>query len=114
MRSLENIDLVRDVVGRGPNKSLRRQNQELGISRESISAKNLIHNVKLYSYRIQIKHKLNAAHMQKGVTICQWFTDKFEEKVNFLDNVWFSDEAHFNSKNSVYWGSTCLPPSSRY
>ena len=45
--------------------------------------------------------------MAKRVEMCQWF----ESKIEILQNVWFSDEAHFspsghvNSKNSVFWGS---------
>ena len=44
----------------------------------------------------------------------QWFCDKIDAVPDFLDNVWFSDEAHFllsghvNSKNNIFWGST--PP----
>ena len=43
--------------------------------------------------------------------MCNWFADKIEEEPDFLDNVWFSDEAHFlrsghvNSKNNVFWGT---------
>ena len=44
--------------------------------------------------------------------MCQWFCDKIDAVPDFLDNVWFSDEAHFllsghvNSKNNIFWGST--------
>ena len=44
----------------------------------------------------------------------QWFCDKIDAVPDFLENVWFSDEAHFllsghvNSKNNIFWGST--PP----
>ena len=43
--------------------------------------------------------------------MCRWFAQKIDEKEEFLDNVWFSDEAHFllsghvNSKNWVFWGA---------
>ena len=52
--------------------------------------------------------------MRKRVSMCQWFCDKIDDVPDFLDNVWFSDEAHFllsghvNSKNNSFWGST--PP----
>ena len=45
---------------------------------------------------------------------CQWFCDKIDAVPDFLDNVWFSDEAHFllsghvNPKNNIFCGST--PP----
>ena len=43
--------------------------------------------------------------------MCQWFYDKIHEEPDFLDNVWFSDVAHFvlsghvNFKNNIFWGS---------
>ena len=43
--------------------------------------------------------------------MCQWFQDKIELSPNFLNDIWFSDEAHFllsgqiNSKNSIFWGT---------
>ena len=52
--------------------------------------------------------------MRKRVITCQWFCDKIDAVPDFLDNVWFSDEAHFqlsghvNSKDNILWGST--PP----
>ena len=38
------------------------------------------------------------------------FSDEIDAVPDFLDNVWFSDEAHFlfsghvNSKNNIFWG----------
>ena len=46
--------------------------------------------------------------------MCECFCDTIEDNPDFLDHVWFSDEAHFllsghvNSKNNVYCGTT--PP----
>jgi len=66
-------------------------------------------DLNLYPYRIQIKHKLTDVDKAKRVTMCQWFMDIVED---FLDNVWFSDEAHFtlyghvNSKNNLFWGTS--------
>ena len=43
--------------------------------------------------------------------MCEWFCNVLENDENFLENVWFSDEAHFllsghvNSKNNVLGGS---------
>ena len=63
-RSQENIDAIRDSLGRSPRKSLRRHSQELGINRESIR-RILVKDLQLYLYRIQIKHKLTQADMEK-------------------------------------------------
>ena len=68
----------------------------------------------MYPYRIQIKHKLTQADMEKRVAMCCWFCDKIDENPYFLDNLWFSDEAHFlfsgyvNSKNNIFW--SLIPP----
>ena len=110
-RTQDNVAAVRDSVVRSPRKSVRRRSQELGINRESVR-RILISDLHLYPYRIQIKHKLTADDMRKRVTMCQWFSDKIDDEPDFLDNMWFSDEAHFllsghvNSKNNIFWGST--------
>lgn len=110
-RCPENVDAVRDSVGRSPKKSIRRRSQEMGLSRASVH-RILKKDLNLYPYRIQIMQKLTPADMKKRVMMCQWFETKIEEDSDFLDNVWFSDEAHFslcghvNSKNSVFLGIT--------
>ena len=48
------------------------------------------------------------------MAMCRWFCDKVDENPDFLDDLWFLDEAHFllsrhmNSKNNIFWGS--IPP----
>ena len=112
-RTPENIAAARDLVVRSPIKSLCRRSQELGIDRGSVK-RILITDLHLYPYQIQIKHKLTLDDPRKHVTMCEWFCGKIDEDPDFLDNVWFSDEAHFllsghvNSKNNIFWGSA--PP----
>ncbi|XP_068227956.1 uncharacterized protein [Palaemon carinicauda] len=102
---------VRDSVVRSPSKSVRQRSQELGINRESVR-RILNADLHLYPYRIQIKAKLTPEDMRKRVIMCQWFCDKTDTVPDFLDNVWFLDEAHFllsshvNSENNIYSGST--------
>ena len=109
-RPERNIDAVRDSVGRSPKNSLRRRSQELGISPESLR-RILKSDLNLYPYQIQIKQKLTQADMEKRVTMCRWFCDTIEDNPDFLNHVWFSDEAHFllsghvNSKNNFYCGT---------
>ena len=112
-RTERNIDAVRNSVGHSPKKSLRQRSQELGISRESLRCV-LKADLHLYPYQIQIKQNLTEADMAKCVTMCEWFCDTIKDNPDFLDHVWFSDEAHFllsghvNSKNNVYWGTAPL------
>jgi len=111
-RTPHNVAAVTDSVVHSPSKSVRRQSQELGINQESVR-RILIADLHMYPCRIQIKQKLTPDNMRKRVIMCQWFCDKIDAVSDFLDNVWFSDEAHFllsgnvNSKNNI-WGST--PP----
>ena len=112
-RTAENVAAVRDSVGRSPKKSIRRRSQELGIARKSVR-RILLKDLHLYAYRIQIKQKLTQADKDKRVVMCQWFCEKIDMDPDFLDDVWFSDEAHFllsghmNSKNNIFWGTA--PP----
>ena len=93
-RTPENTAAVRESVVRSSSKSVCRRNQELGLNRESVR-RILITDLNLYPYRIQIKQKLTQEEMRKRVIMCEWFCDKIDEEPDFLDNVWFSDEAHF-------------------
>jgi len=112
-RTPHNLAAVRDSVDHihSPSKSVRRQSQELGINRES-ARRILIADLHMYPCRIQIKQKLTPDDMRKRVIMWQWFCHKIDAVPDFLDNVWFSDEAHFllsghfNSKNNIFWGST--------
>jgi len=102
-----------DSVVHSRSKSVRRRSQELGINRESVQ-RILIANLHMYRCRIQIKQKLTPDDMRKRVVMWQWFCDKIDAVPDFLDNVWFSDMAHFllsghmNSKKNIFWGSTAL------
>ena len=105
-RAPSKVAAVRDSVVRSLGKSLRRRSQELGINREYVR-RILITDLNMYPYRIQIKQKLTPDDMKKRVIMCHWFCDKIDAVPDFLDNVWFSDEAHFllsghvNSKNNL-------------
>ena len=84
-RSQENIDAIRDSIGRRPRKLLRRRSQELGINCESIR-RILVKDLQLYPSKIQIKHKLTQTDMEKRVAICRWFCGKDDENSDFLND----------------------------
>jgi len=90
---------------------VHRRSQELGINQESVR-RILIADLHMYAYRVQIKQELTPDDMRKGVIMCQRFCDKIDAVPDFLENVWFSNEAHFllsghvNSKNNIFWGNT--------
>ena len=68
-------------------------------------------DLKLFPCHIQVKQKLTAQDKLARVEMCNWFNNKMEEDENWINNVWFSDEAHFhldgyvNSKNCVFGGA---------
>lgn len=107
VRSADNVNAVRDSVARSPKKSIRRRSKALGLSRAWVQ-RIMIKDLQLYPYRIQIEHKLTAADMAKPVVMCRCFENNIEEDPDFLDDVWFSNEAHFllcghvNNKNNVF------------
>ena len=109
-RTEENIAPVRNSVGRNPKKSVLRRSQELGMTMESLR-RVLTSDLHLYAYKIQIKQQLTDADKEKRLTKSEWFCNVLENDENLLENVWFSDEAHFllsghvESKNNICWGS---------
>ena len=65
-------------------------------------------DLKLFPYRIQIKHKLTANDEKTRVDMRNWFDDKMEENQD-LDG-FFSDEAHlyldgYLSQRTTYLGN---------
>ena len=109
VRTTENIAAVKESVLRDPKKSVRRRSQELRLKRQSLL--NILRkDLNLFPYRIQMKQTLSPADIVKRVDMCRWFIEQLDVNPAFLDNVWFSDEAHFllsghvSSKNNVFWG----------
>ena len=106
----DNIERVRDSVNQNPGTSIRRRSQELGLARESLRLI-LEDDLKLHPYRIQIKHSMTDSDKEKRVLMCEWFRDMLQEDPDFLNDFWFTDEAHIllsghvNSKNCIFWGT---------
>ena len=46
--------------------------------------------------------------------MCQWLIDRLETQPGWIDDIWFTDEAHFhlhgavNNHNNIFWGTS--PP----
>ena len=65
---------------------------------------------KFHPYKLQILHDLNEDDPDKRMQMCEWFSDKLYENINFTkDFLLFSDEAMFyvngevNRHNLRYW-----------
>ena len=61
-----------------------------------------------------MKGKLTETDKIARSAFCQWFLRKCDETVNFVNNVWYTDEAHFyldgriNPQKNRIWSKT--PP----
>lgn len=109
-RSEGNIDLIRKAVAKSPRRSVRRLSTENKVPRTTVH-RILRKDLKQFPYKIQIKQKIKAADKRARIDFCDWISAKVDEKPSFLDNVWFTDEAHFhlsghvNKQNMRFWGT---------
>jgi len=109
-RTPEVIDRVRDSVLISPKTSTRRRSQQLDVRRTTLT-RVLKDDLRLVPYKIQLKQALNVGDRQSRVQICHWFVEQIGQNPEWINNVWFSDEAHFylngvvNRQNFRYWGS---------
>jgi len=72
-RSPDNVNAVRDSVGRSPKKSIRRRSQELGLSRATVQRI-------LISCTHTGSRSLTPADVAQRVVMCRWFENKIEER----------------------------------
>ena len=97
-RSPANVDRVRASVQQSPKKSLRRRSQELGISVTSLQRR-LRKNLTKFPYKISTCHKLT--DKQRRTEMCNRIAERMDRFQNWIDRVWFTDEAHFHLNGAV-------------
>ena len=108
-RSPANVDRVRASVQQSPKKSLRHSSQELGISVTSLQ-RMLRKDLNKFPYKISTCHKLTDTDKQRRTEMCNRVAERMDRFQNWIDRVWFTDEAHFhlngavNHHDNVYWG----------
>ena len=89
-----------------PERSVRHRLQSLGLKRASLHTI-LREDLRLHSYRMQVRHKLTPEDGSRRWKMAQ----RFIEHPVVLDRLWFSYEAYFwlsghvNSRNALHWGS---------
>lgn len=109
----ETIKKLEEVVERTPKVSVRRLSQRVHVSRSS-THRLLKNTLCLTPYKIQVHQTLTEVDCEGRITFCQWLKQKCEANLDFINNVWFSDESHFhlnsnmNRQNCRSWGKT--PP----
>jgi len=110
VRTPAKVDEIRQSVVNSPRKSLTRRSAECGISKQ-LTWKCLRDDLKLYPYRITVHHKLNEEDISRRLAMCNLLHQKMEAHSDWINNVSFSDEAHFhingavNNHNNRFWGS---------
>ena len=110
-RTAELIESVRESLQQSPKRSVRKQSQSLGMSRETCR-RVLVNDIRAYPYRIQMLQILTVWDKKQRKVMTVKILDKIEETQSFLNLLWTSDEAHFhldgkaNSKTNVFWESS--------
>ena len=68
----------------------------------------------LTPYKITVHQSLTEVHCEERIAFCMWLKQKCDLSDDFINNLWFSDEAHFhlngqvNRQNCRFWGKA--PP----
>lgn len=100
---------IKESVVRSPKKSYRRRAQELNLTPTTL-LRSMKTDLKLFPYRISTHHVLKDEDKIRRMAMCQWLAEKLERSPGWLNNIWFSDEAHYhlngavNNHNNVFWG----------
>ena len=107
------IKKLDDIVHQTPKISVRRLAQRPHVSRTT-THRLLKNTLCLTPYKISVHHSLTEVDCEERIAFCQWLKQKCDLFDDFLNNIWFSDEAHFhlngqvNRQNCRFWGKT--PP----
>ena len=90
-----------------PQKSSRRLSAELNISQSSV--RRLLKQRNFKPYIPRVFHALVDGDPDRRMEFAEIMLEKMEEDEDFIDNIWWSDEAtfklngHINRHNCVYW-----------
>uniref|UniRef100_A0A8C4Q5Y6 DUF4817 domain-containing protein n=1 Tax=Eptatretus burgeri TaxID=7764 RepID=A0A8C4Q5Y6_EPTBU len=109
-KSQANIDAVQHSSVDSPTKSHRRRSWELGIKPTSVW-RILTKELKLFPYIISIRHRLSQDNVRRRVDMCNWLGDRMEWYPNWINLIWFNDEANFhldgaiNNHNNTFLGA---------
>lgn len=105
----QKIQEVRAVMQGQPTLSLRRIAQQVQLSLSSVWKVARKH-LGLKAYKITKNFALKEPDRARRTDFCHWALEKIDQDPSFLDQLWFSDEAHFhlngyvNSQNCRIWG----------
>ena len=101
---------ARQILTLAPKTPLKQLGQQLGCS-YSTAQRMARTDLKLHPYKIANHQKLRSCDEEARKRYCAWFLRKSHTSAEFIQNIWFSDEAHFhlngrvNSQNYRFWGT---------
>lgn len=110
VRTENNIEKVREALTRSPGRSARRHSQALKIPRTTLR-RIISEDLNMHPYKIQLTQELLPADRPKRLEFCVRMLDMLDQKLIDLEDVFFSDEAHFhlnghvNKQNMRYYGT---------
>ena len=99
-RTSANVARVRGALQRSPTKSLRRLSQEVGCSRATTHRIARV-DAELFPYKVSIHQALSGTHKTARKRFCAWFIRKCEQNPDFVNQVWYTDKAHFHLDGKV-------------
>jgi len=108
VRTKENISSVENIIQDNPKTSVRKVSQAAALSRSS-TQRILSDDLELYPYKIQIVQALTDSAQRARKEFAEKCLECITQNENFLQNIWFSDEAHFylygyvNTQNARIW-----------
>ena len=106
-RTLDNAEKIQKALQRSPNNSLRRLSQELGCSKTTAQRLARI-DCQLFPYKVSVHQTLTESDKQARMLYSGWFVRSCDDDGDFLQQVWFTDEANFhldgrvNSQNFLF------------
>lgn len=110
VRSHENIAAVAESVEEDPTTSINRRSQQLGLSYGSLWR--ILHlDLHLHPYKVRLAQKLERGDHGMRRAYVEWVLQKQQENADFSNQIFFTDEAHFelggyvNTQNCRIWGS---------
>ncbi len=93
---------------KNPRTSLRKGAQQLNVSISTLW-KAVRTKLKMKPFRMSVIKEVKEVDRSQRLKFCRWIGKRIYHDKTFLDNVWFSDEAHFhlhghvNSWNTRIW-----------
>lgn len=96
----ENIGLIQREFEENHEQSLRRAHQSLNISKTTIH-RVLKKSLKLKPYKTLQRHLIPERSIPRRLIGAKSLLDAITDDPNFIENVWFTDEAHFELSGSV-------------